>query len=594
MKDPFIVLFCFPQALWVGIIHHVCDVHTWTNGRCQHGRHLKETRGKAWIMKDSRCHKALVDIVFSKRWLKDVHKYLRFRSTAGLEAFHNHILMYTSKRFTFSPPVHEARVLLAALDYNFHRNRQTLKTAEGKEIFRRLHRKNCRSYNLYALKFEKTYSYISELQARIVKRRITSGVGMPRIKTVLPADVQQLLVIKEEVPPEWSPSLDQEDPEPLHIKEEQEELWISQEGEQLNGLEEADITRFPFTAVTVKSEDEEEKPQSPQLHQSQTEDNREAEPSASSSATQIKTETDGVSEPAGNLDPDSHLQPDTDEKASDTEVSDNDWQEPLSDSEAETEDSDNGWKETRAPESGVNALKYKEPVSDAGCKAGKESFSCSECGKQYHYKRSLQRHMKCHSEKRSSSRLVNKKYFRVKENVDSQMGVHTGVKRFSCDVCGKRFTQSSSLKTHIKVHTGEKPFICDVCGKRFNQQKNRKTHMRVHTGEKPFSCNVCGKRFTQSSSLKTHMRVHTGEKPFICDVCGQRFTQSSSLKIHKRVHTGDKPFSCDVCGKRFNQHTHLKTHIRVHTGEKPFGCEVCGKSFNREPYLKRHIIVHTA
>ncbi|XP_038592427.1 uncharacterized protein LOC119916467 [Micropterus salmoides] len=234
-------------ALWLGIIHHVCDIPTWTMGKCQHV-HLKE---KAWIQKDSRCHKALVDIILNKRWLKHVHKYLLFRSAADLEAFQNHILMYASKRFTFSPPVYEARVLLAALDYNFHRNRSTMKTAEGKEIFRRLYKKNSRRHKLYALKSGKIYSYISDLQARIVKRRITSGVAMPKKKTV-PADVQQLLVIKEETPSEWSPSLDQEDPELLHIKEEQEKLWTSQEGEQLNGLEEADITRFPFTAVPVK------------------------------------------------------------------------------------------------------------------------------------------------------------------------------------------------------------------------------------------------------------------------------------------------------------------------------------------------------
>ncbi|XP_045924694.1 uncharacterized protein LOC123982844 isoform X3 [Micropterus dolomieu] len=543
-------------ALWIGIIHHVCDVHTWTNGRCQHGRHLEETRGKPWIQKDSRCHKVLVDIVLNKRWLKDVHKYLRFRSTADLEAFQNHILMYASKRFTFSPPVYEARVLLAALDYNFHRNRPTIKTADGKEIFRRLHKKNGRSYNLYALKSEKTYAYISELQARIVKRRITSGVGMPRKNTVLPADVQQLLVIKEEVPPEWSPSLDQEDPEPLHIKEEQEELWISQEREQLNGLEEADITRFPFTAVTVKSEDEEEKPQSPQLHRSQTEDNREAEPSASSSATQIKTETDGGSEPAGNLDPDSHLQP----------VSDNDWQEPLSDSGPKTEDSGNGWKETRAPESGVNALKYKEtPVSDAGCNAGKRSFSCLVCGKQYHHNASLLIHMLSHSEKRSSSRLVNKKCFRVKQNVDSEMGVHTGNKSYGCKVCRKRFTELGKLKTHMRVHAGEKSFSCDVCGKIYTNRSGLKYHIKVHTGEKPFGCGFCDKRFYRETDLTLHTRVHTGEKPFSCGICGKIYTQSSSLKNHMKVHTGEKSFSCGICGKSFYRESDLKRHIKVHT-----------------------------
>ena len=108
--------------------------------------------------------------------------------------------------------------------------------------------------------------------------------------SLYPPDVQQLLIIKEEGSHEWSPSLDQKNPEPRHIKQEQEELRISQEGAQLNWLREADITRFPFTAVTLKSEDDEDKPQTSQLHQSLTEDNGEAEPPTSSSATQIKTE----------------------------------------------------------------------------------------------------------------------------------------------------------------------------------------------------------------------------------------------------------------------------------------------------------------
>lgn len=66
------------QALWVGIIHHVCNVHTWTMGSCQHA-HLEDTAGKEWILKDSKCYKALVDIVLNKDWQKNIHKYLRFR-----------------------------------------------------------------------------------------------------------------------------------------------------------------------------------------------------------------------------------------------------------------------------------------------------------------------------------------------------------------------------------------------------------------------------------------------------------------------------------------------------------------------------------
>ncbi|KAE8283839.1 hypothetical protein D5F01_LYC17165 [Larimichthys crocea] len=224
--------------------------------------------------------------------------------------------------------------------------------------------------------------------------------SLSRPHTVIPADVQQVLRVKEEVPPDWTSSLDQENPEPLHIKNEQEELWISHQGEQLNGLEEADINRFPFSAASVKSEDDEEKPQLSLLHQSQTEDNRDGEPRASSSAMEVKTESDaedcggseparnpdpdnhsqpnpdeadsdssetdvsddesdaedcGGTEPARNPDPDNHSQPNTDEKdsdSSDTDISEEQWYGCLSDSEPE--DSDGGWKETMAPEFGVN------------------------------------------------------------------------------------------------------------------------------------------------------------------------------------------------------------------------------------------------
>ena len=440
---------------------------------------------------------------------------------------------------------------------------------------------------------------------------------------MFPPDVQQLLVIKEEDSSEWSPSLDQENPETQCIKEEQQELWSGQGGEQHHGLMEADITRFPFTAVTVKSEDDEEKPQTSQLHQSLTEDNGEAEPPISSSATQIKTETDG--EDCGGSEPSpSHPHLNTDEKASDcsdTDVSSGDWQEPVLDSGPETEDSNNGCEETSPHESGVNYLKYKEsPVSDDGCNVVAKTLSCSDSGRGFHSKGSLQKHMICHIGKRSSSHLVNKKCCRVKEkedlplrvkigektfdcgdcgtrfslkrNLERHMQVHSGEKPFACDICGKTCIRQGALTTHMRVHTGEKPFGCDVCGKRFTQQGNLKTHMRVHTGEKPVGCDVCGKRFTQQGYLNTHMKVHTGEKPFVCDYCGTRFSLKNNFERHMRVHTGEKPFGCNVCAKRFTHHGSLKAHMRGHTGEKPYACETCGKRFTHQASLKVHLTVH--
>ncbi|KAK5621829.1 hypothetical protein CRENBAI_011416 [Crenichthys baileyi] len=91
--------------------------------------------------------------------------------------------------------------------------------------------------------------------------------------------------VKEEAPEEQSPDIDQL--ELLHIKEESERIWASQDGEQLNVKEETDDTRFPLTVVHMKSEEDEEKPLFSQLHQQQTEDR---DLPSSSSGDKIKAE----------------------------------------------------------------------------------------------------------------------------------------------------------------------------------------------------------------------------------------------------------------------------------------------------------------
>ncbi|XP_035854239.1 uncharacterized protein LOC116058585 isoform X3 [Sander lucioperca] len=148
----------------------------------------------------------------------------------------------------------------------------------------------------------------------------------------LPSDVQKVIV-GEEHQQEWSSSLDQEDTKHPNIKEEQEEVWISQDEKQLQGLEEADITKFTFTPVPVKSEDDEDIHQFSKLNQRQTE--------------QMETEADGDDcggpEPAMNSDPDTHLQPATDDETGDSS-------EPEIDTSAE-------WKETGEPPSaGVQVI----------------------------------------------------------------------------------------------------------------------------------------------------------------------------------------------------------------------------------------------
>ncbi|XP_032363829.1 zinc finger protein 510-like [Etheostoma spectabile] len=273
------------------------------------------------------------------------------------------------------------------------------------------------------------------------QRELLDAVFNPQLR-VHRADVEQLLVVKEEVPPEqqeYSSSVDQEETEsPPHIKEEQEDLWSSQEGE-LQGLEEADITKFPFTPVPVKSEDDEEEAKSSQLHQRQTQHME----------TEADVEDCGGPEPARNSHP--LLQPEAEDQTGDSA-------EPKADDSAD-------WKETREHQSALNSLKH-----DSRCK---KTFSCSECGKRYSFKSQLEIHMRN----------------------------HTGEKPFSCSVCKKSFTRRESLQTHMRIHTGEKIFSCLQCGNRFSSKPHLKKHVMTHTGEKSFSCSVCEKSFRHRGSL---------------------------------------------------------------------------------------------
>ncbi|XP_067468984.1 gastrula zinc finger protein xFG20-1-like [Thunnus thynnus] len=429
------------------------------------------------------------------------------------------------------------------------------------------------------------------------QRKLLDAVFNPQLQ-LHRADIQQLLKSKEEVPPEqqeWSSSLHQEDPEPPHIKEEQEELWSSQEGEQLQGLEEADITKFTFTSVPVKSEDDEKKLQflqlhqrqteenreaaleeleevditkftvipAPvkseedeekpllQLHQRQTEDNREAEPTASISIEQMETETDGEdcggSEPVMNLHPGGHLQPDTDDKTLDS---------------PETDVSDD-WTETREPQSDLNSLKNKEIlVSDMKFNTGNNSFICSQCGKKFASEESLQRHM--------------------------TLSHHTGMNAFSCELCNKTFTHKIYLTIHMGVHTGEKRFSCRICEKRFTWRTELRRHKCVG---KSSQLNGGGKKPVRNSVRVRELRCRDAKNSFSsfsCSKCKNNFDNFHSLERHLRTHKKEKPFSCPFCGKLFAHRAHLTPHIAMHTGERPYSCRLCYKRFTWPSQVKNH------
>ncbi|XP_066271347.1 uncharacterized protein [Branchiostoma lanceolatum] len=190
-------------AMWAGVLNHVCNKHTWTLGGCYHDPISEtEVRTTTWLVSGSAPHQKLAAIILNKRWLKTAHKFLRFRLTSHLESFQNHILMYASKRFAFSPDVYGARCLLAAIDYNRHKDRPVAKRKRDGEVMQhRSFQKKSDRWTYYNVKVPKDYSYIPELQSRIVAERIDSGRGMSRTQPMSENDPRRRGPLPKHPPP---------------------------------------------------------------------------------------------------------------------------------------------------------------------------------------------------------------------------------------------------------------------------------------------------------------------------------------------------------------------------------------------------------
>uniref|UniRef100_A0A3B5LLH7 C2H2-type domain-containing protein n=1 Tax=Xiphophorus couchianus TaxID=32473 RepID=A0A3B5LLH7_9TELE len=358
------------------------------------------------------------------------------------------------------------------------------------------------------------------------------------------------LVVKEEVPEMSSSSLDQQNLTCSQVKKEEEEQWISHS----------------------EKNEVDEKPQLAEVHHIKSEDSRQTETPTSSSAEQMKTESNGEisggTEPNREPNPNPNLLTNIEERhsaSSETEVSDEKEEKNLSGSGSENEDNDES-EDDNISGSGSENEDSDESEDDNISGSGSENEDSDESeddnisdsgSENEDWREPRTRQSGVNSKvgrEKSSSCSVEKNHSRGKQNSDAQMGR----KSFSCDDCGKIFQKLTALKSHMKIHRSKKLVVCKECGKSFRSQFQLKNHLTLHTGERPFACDKCGK--SRKIHLKIHMTIHKGEKPFACIDCGRCFRLKSDLKGHMTTHLDVKPFICGYCGVRFTRKASLCLH----------------------------------
>lgn len=128
------------EESWISIVNHTVNIHSFEGKffkQCAHTPIEPEVSDtKKWLVKDSKAHKALKEVVLDKRLRKDIRQLNEFCHTGNLEVFHSLLLKYTPKRQEFDNDQMWTRTALAVIDHNLNQNRGQKVNKDGEKAYK--------------------------------------------------------------------------------------------------------------------------------------------------------------------------------------------------------------------------------------------------------------------------------------------------------------------------------------------------------------------------------------------------------------------------------------------------------------------------
>ncbi|KAL8565477.1 hypothetical protein ACOMHN_049454 [Nucella lapillus] len=158
---------------WLSIINHIADIHEGHGGTfssCLHGA----LEPRAWIRRGTRQHETLRGIISSKFLLKDIGMLSPDVQTACLESYHAVVCHFAPKLYSFSYPVMESKLLLAAMHFNANAGRKQAVTEGGDLQWKISRPKSTKGAAVpKPVKEKLTKNYMNDLFEEVVLLRLT-------------------------------------------------------------------------------------------------------------------------------------------------------------------------------------------------------------------------------------------------------------------------------------------------------------------------------------------------------------------------------------------------------------------------------------